>query len=545
MEYCYKNRVAPTVEKVEEIIQSIAFSHARKKLADNAARHLGDDSFGPPPEFIKNFPLEAQATEKVPGASHTALEVDDWHWRRGREVYDQSQRVKEALKDQVPEALKDQTVAQGPAWVDSCLTDFHAAAFEPEPKLYNECVDPRRLEFMKAVMESPEYQALHTQTALDTSASELATVAFAEQYGKLLEADQARSKDKRKQHPLRGEVDAAAAAHDACLEASHEVEQYGEMCRGLGGAGGGRLLRDPTRCLALYQRIRNDERLRKILDRLGPWRRCAQARQRQKTRHGYDDMIGVRLGGEVALALPCELALLADDDMQDQALARLVESQFLVRHYGGVEPKGKGPIAVIVDESGSMDNAKGYDAKAMATALQRVAQDQKRWCALCSFSGGTDGRWVVFPPGAAQVYLYPVTMPAGAGVEPNGVSTGLPEEALLGWLGEFMGGGTSCDVPLKELPFVWWPRWIELGLVRGKTDIVLLTDAEIDVPPRRRDDFNRWRKAEQAKVTAIILGHDKGYAARGAKQLAQCCDEMYSMPTLEMDDEAVSKILSL
>src|ERR1019366_9163122 len=116
-----------------------------------------------------------------------------------------------------------------------------------------------------------------------------------------------------------------------------------------------------------------------------------------KTRHGMDDVVGVMLDGDVGRLLPHELAKLGDDDLADDAMRRLVERQMMCREYPAVEPITRGPIIVCTDESGSMQGEKGHTAKALALALAWVARRQKRWIALCAYSGDSGERLLALP----------------------------------------------------------------------------------------------------------------------------------------------------
>src|SRR4051794_25188237 len=86
--------------------------------------------------------------EKKPArpASPTALALDDWALRRGRDVLADSGRLRELGLGQ------------------HAIADFHGCAFEPAPQLKDDCVEPRRREFIEQLLQTPEYQALHTST---------------------------------------------------------------------------------------------------------------------------------------------------------------------------------------------------------------------------------------------------------------------------------------------------------------------------------------------------------------------------------------------
>jgi hypothetical protein len=280
-------------------------------------------------------------------ASPTALELDDWGLRRGRE----SDRLRQTGLDE---------------WA---MADFHGAAFEPEPRLKEACADPLRLEFLGQLLQASGYRALHTCTRLDPAASAIAACAFAEQFAELRESAEKGSGGEGRD----GEMAALRAAGRAAAEASKEVEECREACAALGlgpGCPGGN---DPKAIASLFRRVRNSKVLRRICELAGRYRRLAQSRQRQKAVHGLDDVVGVELGGDLGRLLPHELAKLAgDDEFADDALRRLLERQLMCREHRASEPAGRGPLICCVDESSSMHGEKGLAAKALALALAWV-----------------------------------------------------------------------------------------------------------------------------------------------------------------------------
>ena len=100
----------------------------------------------------------------------------------------------------------------------------------------------------------------------------------------------------------------------------------------------------------------------------------------------------------------------------------------LCREHHAVEPVGKGPVIVCVDESGSMSGDKIHTAKALALALAWVARHQRRWCALVAYSGDSGERLLAVPPGRWD------------------------EGRLADWLSAFIGRGGEIDIPVREMP---------------------------------------------------------------------------------------------
>lgn len=448
------------------------------------------------------------ATDTVSGSvtelSPTALLLDEWDLAKGAELH-----------RSWPSKLAAAVGKDGAA-------DFFAACYLDAPALAKHPLSPRLAEFVKNILELPDHQALRESTRFDVSKSRLAATTLAEQFAKLLADDRGREakaklpggrpKSAAKQQQ---EADLAviAAAATAVNEAGEKVDEFEETMSALGcgpGQGSDSQL-DVARVARVFDRVKNDERLRRICELAGRFRRLAQGKQRQKTVHGYDDMVGVTVGGDPGKLLTSEIGRLDGGVLELELLDRLSRKRALVREHHGVEKVGKGPVVVCVDESGSMNGEPICNAKAFALALAWVAKHQNRWCCLCGYSGGREGTRLVLPPNAWD------------------------QGRLLDWLAHFYGGGTTMDVPLAELPLKWWAG---IQAPKGKTDLVLVTDAAVSVPPRIAEPFLAWKKAEQVRCISLVLAHSAG-------QLERVSDEVHLIPRIGVNVDAVGRCLSI
>src|SRR5262249_23800248 len=86
------------------------------------------------------------------------------------------------------------------------------------------------------------------------------------------------------------------------------------------------------------------------------------------------------------------------------------------------------------------------------------------------------------------------------------------EGALADWLCDFIGCGSSLDVPLVELP----DYYRRLKAPPGKTDVVVITDAVLRVPPDVARAFLRWKAEGKARLISLGVG-----GARRARRPAQ------------------------
>jgi hypothetical protein len=261
--------------------------------------------------------------------SPTALKVDAWGLRRGREVLaGENHRLRQAC---LPG--KTATGAATPAEVKAAeivTADCFAAAFEPSPELSPRCEDAARGEFFKQLLDTPEYQELHQTTQLDAIASELAGTSFAEQVAVVCQRVRA-----ARRRP--GDGGAMRAVAKALGDASKDVGEYSDACNALGcgpGAGGNGQM-DTKRAAAAFARVRNSAQLRRIAELAGRFRRVAAAKQRQKVTHALDEVAGVELGADLGRLLPSELVKLADEELELDALRRLRAADPAARAAGG------------------------------------------------------------------------------------------------------------------------------------------------------------------------------------------------------------------
>ena len=442
----------------------------------------------PVPETGPEIPtIGAARPEGGKPASPTALRMDDWALRRGRDLLGECERLRDL-------GLGEHAVA-----------DFHGCAFEPDPQLGVDCVDPARRDFIQTLLETPDYRALHETTLLNAAASAMAAAAFAEQFASL-----EREGVKMEKDPVEAEMDALRAVGKALARAAEDVEGMREAAAALGLAPGSHGTNDPVAIASLFKRVRSHPALQRICTMAGRFRRMAQSRQRQKATHGHDDVVGVILDGEIGRLLPVELAKLVVEDLELDTLRRLVERQALCRLHQSVEPVGMGPILVTVDESGSMQGQKAETAKALALALAWIARRQRRWCGLVAYSGDSGERLLALPPGRWD------------------------EDALADWLEQFVGRGSSLDVPVRELP----DYYRRLGCPPGVTDVLMVTDAQCRIPQEMRDAFVAWKAEVKARVVGLVIQSTPG-------DLTSICDEIHLVDALSAEDEAVGRILSL
>lgn len=105
---------------------------------------------------------------------------------------------------------------------------------------------------------------------------------------------------------------------------------------------------------------------------------------------GPEEVVGLTVTGELARALPAEIALLADPSTEPLVLHRASEGRLSAMHLEGSVPgqrRRKGPVIACVDTSASMEGAPERLAKALVLAVARRAVPQGRSLRLILFGG--------------------------------------------------------------------------------------------------------------------------------------------------------------
>jgi uncharacterized protein with von Willebrand factor type A (vWA) domain len=205
---------------------------------------------------------------------------------------------------------------------------------------------------------------------------------------------------------------------------------------------------------------------------------------------GSEEVVGVHVGGEVAHALPSELALLGDPATEDLFYQRLIDRRLIALELEGAGLDGigsgdkRGPIIACIDTSGSMEGSPEMAAKALVLAVCRRALPQGRVVHLILFSGRDD-----------RVEL---RLKRGAG--------GL--EALIEFLALTFRGGTDFDAPLM--------RAMELLNEQelANADVLVVTDGLARASPDMIDTVQSARERLGVRVWSVVLGQNDPFGVR-------------------------------
>lgn len=292
----------------------------------------------------------------------------------------------------------------------------------------------------------------------------------------------------------------AERAVDEARDATVGLSGVGGWAPGSGpGEAGGAV--DVEQVKRLIKALRQNPRLRKIADLAGRMRRIAATKRRQKVQHGADEINDVEQGSDLARLLPSETVKLRHPTLRLLLLRQITERQALQYRLEGRETKGKGPVVVLVDKSGSMEGARDTWATAVALAVLAEAQRERRAFALIPFDHHVKAVHVV-TPGAT-----------------------LPEDALF----YAATGGTCIASAMRRALDV-------IGAEPGmrKADVVLITDGGSSTGEAA--DLKARAEALNANVIGIAIDQP-------ASALSEWAHQTHGIVRLDTLEDAAAEAL--
>jgi len=267
-----------------------------------------------------------------------------------------------------------------------------------------------------------------------------------------------------------------------------------------------------TRRLALAERLRSDARLREIVRRAGRIQRIAARPDTKRRTDGREEVVDVERGGDLARLLPSELARIAHPGLRLLALRGVVERTAMQYRMVGTEPEGRGPIVLLLDESGSMGFGSGEPhawARAVGIATLAAGAKQKREVTVVGFNGGITSVYRLRKDGTAA--RLSSRNPEQVEQEIGGIA-----EVVLAVASTGTGGGTSFDVVLRYA--------LASGVRSARADLVFVTDDECSVSPEILAEIEASRKSSGLRVYGLTINGGKVAGAAAA-----ICDEVSSL----------------
>src|SRR5439155_1344469 len=176
-------------------------------------------------------------------------------------------------------------------------------------------------------------------------------------------------------------------------------------------------------------RLATNPKLRKLAAVVGSRREQARALRRRPFERVGEEVFDVRLGRDLERLLPPELLALHHPVLRRDFARRLLEGRLLSYSLRGADERGRGPMIVCLDGSGSMAGDKEIWSKAVALTLLEIARRQRRLFRFICFS-------------SADTPLFTLDLNPRERHE-------VQEDRALDVAEYFPGGGTDFEAPLS------------------------------------------------------------------------------------------------
>jgi uncharacterized protein with von Willebrand factor type A (vWA) domain len=410
------------------------------------------------------------------------------------------------------------------------LKDVWAGFYKASPEMNHEAnIDTlykANRPFVQKFMEDPATAETRIHTMLDDLAAGIATIEAA---GKLNEElknrpelkealDGCKKAQKQQQQgdeqgaaetmqqvqqALQGAATEVRQAMRAAAKAGQKkVEDMDSTIRGWGLEPGDLKSVPLVERLKLVDRVTRDRRLKQVSELVGRFRNLARAKQKDKIKKERDEIHSIKLGNDLEHVLPQELANLRHPVLKLDFYRKYNEKGLLQYDLKTREPKGRGPIVICIDISGSMYGQPLDWAIATALALVDTAARQKRRSKVIFFDTMVQ-KEVEFAPGERDIHKIMDIAETGA------------------------GGGTAYEPALSAAQ-----KTIETVNYKN-ADVVMVTDGYCDISDSFLQEFTAAKKQFEFRCFTVLIGSN-------AEGLKKWSDRVWAVR--ELDEETAGDI---
>ena len=391
------------------------------------------------------------------------------------------------------------------------VKDVFYSAYKFTPTSRDPNTAPQSEQWMDQVLNEvtqlQEWKNLRSRTKVDEDASAVAAATFCEKFLDAIPKDP----DKPEQGQA-GQFDMSKVrrtAREACKEAADEADKTTERLGafGFGNSDGRPQYASPTEKTEVAKRLVNNRKLQQIAELAGRMRRIAAEKQKQKTKHGVDELCDISIGDDLSRLIPAEISKLAHPLLKMDFRKKFLEKQLMQYQLRGREKLCKGTIVCCIDESGSMEGSPDIWAKSVALALLMIAQKQKRKFALVHFNSH-------------------VTRTDKFEGKANATD-------VIDAVAYFSNGGTDFMRPLNAARDI-----IKENNNYKDADVCLITDGCCDVDNEWLAGFIKDKKELQFNVISIIIGCE-------APVCEQFSNKVITLDSINDDSAATHEMFSI
>lgn len=273
---------------------------------------------------------------------------------------------------------------------------------------------------------------------------------------------------------------------------------------------------------ALYEKVKKSRLLYETVKTVGRMRDIAKKIRTERYIDIREEVIDIEVGNDLSKLLASEFMLFGCDDqnvvsdenteMTDEELLflkKFADGELLQYRYRGKEEKGKGPIVLLIDRSGSMSGQNEVWARGVALTLQHIAMEDKRDIHVIYYD------YKIF----REIFL-----PKGRPVNPmewmNFISIG-------------SDGGTSFETPLDRAAEI-----IEKEAHMKQADIIMISDGGCHVGDDWLKKFIKKKEALNFKCIGILIG-------MYAEVMEKFCENVVNITDIRKDSEALNTMFQI
>ena len=374
----------------------------------------------------------------------------------------------------------------------------------------------------------PDLSAITTATLLDKIATALPSIREQE---KQQAQEQGREETRRSRRTRGPKADPDGALRRALRGACASAQEVQAQVRsGLGGVAPGMEAtpavhdQDGTDRMELAERVSTDPRLRKVMELAGRLRRIADSGRKVRDNLGADTLVGVTIGGDLPRVLPAELVLLRHPRLRRIQLAKLADRRMAQYHLQGETPQGRGPVVVLLDESGSMSGDRSMWASAVALACMGIAARESRSCTVIGFNSGI--RYAVHLDKAGKSWTLPTANRYALDLERSPIALGDAGTMAVHIATSSPSGGTNFSPAFQAA------LDLEEGVTQDRADLILVTDGQATIAPEQLERVQESRERGLRVFGLTVGGGSLGHAVR------QLCDTTADLDSMDGEEVA-------
>ena len=303
--------------------------------------------------------------------------------------------------------------------------------------------------------------------------------------------------------PSAGDM-ARSALRKAFRQISKDVEETKQtmngIAPGMGAPPPSHQQADESR-FNLAERVGDSEKFRSIMQKAGRLRRVASKEKTVRDKKMRSEVVDVERGADLSRVLPSQLGGLRHPLMSQLVKKGIIERSLMQYRLEGSEKKGRGPVVVLIDRSGSMCGENERWASAIGIAMVGVARKSKRAVTVLGFNGGVTTAAHMNKRGEAFV-AEEISQNARYGRAPiSFAKVGGGAARVAEYIAsEYSDGGTCFESPLSAAL-----HHLPDSIADENADLIFITDGHAQMTDKMRESINE-AKANGLRIFGMTIG---------------------------------------